>query len=128
MGGTIIFRPTSLKPFFSKRAMISPTCPGWTPAGLTARKVLSRGIAKGIVGNGLWAWNRSSPRYFGCSLLFLAGYWWFSAFTQVFRFAALSAAFMYSPPRSLIRVENMSFLKSIYDRINVNSVPVSVFL
>ena len=35
---------------------------------------------------------------------------------------------MYSPPRSLIRVENMSFLKSIYDRINVNSVPVSVFL
>lgn len=41
MGGTSIFRPTSLKPFFSKRAMISPTCPRWTPSGLTARKVLS---------------------------------------------------------------------------------------
>lgn len=34
-------RPTSLKPFFSKRRTIAPTCFRWTPSGFTATKVRS---------------------------------------------------------------------------------------
>lgn len=35
------FRATSLKPFCSKRSMILPTSPRWTPSGLTMMKVRS---------------------------------------------------------------------------------------
>ena len=34
-------RATSLKPLASKRLMISPTSPRWTPSGLTMMKVRS---------------------------------------------------------------------------------------
>lgn len=34
-------RPTSLKPFFSKRRRIAPTCFRWTPSGFTATNVRS---------------------------------------------------------------------------------------
>lgn len=34
-------RPTSLKPFFSKRRTIAPSCFRWTPSGFTATKVRS---------------------------------------------------------------------------------------
>lgn len=39
------FNATNLKPFCSKRLIISPTIPLWTPSGLTIMKVLSRGFA-----------------------------------------------------------------------------------
>lgn len=50
----INFMPTNLNPLASKRLIISPVSPRWTPSGLTAIKVRSRTI----IANGVRRWAR----------------------------------------------------------------------